>query len=248
MNKYLLQVTIYISIIILFGACSTSRYDYTLHKPVVRYANPSRGALSVMLRESYGKRYRWAEEGPHSFDCSGLIYYTYGSMNLWLPRRAIEQSRYGRSVSIKNLRYGDLIFFDTRKHPRGRVNHVGIYIGKNYFIHASSSKRRVIKTSLKKAYYRRRVVVCKRVIPSRYYNQCVAKAKKKIKKEKRYKHKLKYKKRKSRETKSVKELFDSIDLNKTAEIIEKEQDEIDSLISKPISSDKLKDKKDKNLF
>ena len=238
-----IKISIFIALAILFSACSTSKYDYTLHKPVVRYAKPSKGALSVMLRESYGKRYRWAEEGPHSFDCSGLIYYTYGSMNVWLPRRAIEQSSYGRTVSMKHLRYGDLIFFDTKRHYRGKINHVGIYVGNNSFIHASSSKHRVVKTSLKKPYYRKRVVICKRVISSKQYKQCIAKQKKKVKKRKRYRYKNTYiKVKKLKETKSVKELFESIDIKETAKKIEKEQDELDSLISKPLSTDKSVDK------
>jgi len=217
--KTLIKFISFFILILLFTSCS--QYDYTLHKPKVRYSKPSKGALSVMLRESYGKRYRWAEEGPRSFDCSGLTYYTYGSMNIWLPRRAIEQSRYGRSVSIKRLRYGDLIFFDTRKRPRGKVNHVGIYVGNNHFIHASSSKKRVIRSSLKKRFYRNRVVVCKRVIPSKYYNQCITKKRKKLK---RYKHKSKYKPKrvKKAKAKSIQELFDNIDINKTAKIIEDE--------------------------
>jgi len=241
-----IKIIILIFISILFNACSKSKYDYTLHKPVVRYAKPSKGALSVMLRESYGKRYRWAEEGPHSFDCSGLIYYTYGSMNVWLPRRAIEQSSYGRTVSIKHLRYGDLIFFDTKRHYRGKINHVGIYVGNNNFIHASSSKHRVIKTSLKKKYYRKRVVICKRVISSKQYKQCIAKKSKKPKKKTRYRFKKKY--IKPKEIKSVKELFDSIDIEKTAKNIEKEEDKLDSLISKPLSSDKDNNDKEKNLL
>ena len=168
---------IFVVIIVLFGACS--RYDYTLHKPVVKFKTPSKKALSYMLKETNHKRYRWAEEGPHSFDCSGFTYYSYGSMNLWLPRRAIEQSRYGKTISINHLKYGDLIFFDTRKYSRGRINHVGIYIGKNRFRHASSSKKRVVTTSLYNQYYRKRIVVCKRVIPTRYKKRA---DKKKIKK------------------------------------------------------------------
>ena len=152
-----------------FGACS--QYDYTLRKPTVKFQTPSKKALSSMLRESNNKRYRWAEEGPHSFDCSGFVYYNYGSMNLWLPRRAIEQARYGKTIPISQLRYGDLIFFDTRKYSRGKINHVGIYIGKNRFRHASSRKKRIITTSLRKAYYKKRVVICKRVIPQKKYKK-----------------------------------------------------------------------------
>lgn len=175
------QLLITLGVLLVFGGCS--RYDYTLRKPVVKFQTPSKKALSSMLRESNNKRYRWAEEGPHSFDCSGFVYYNYGSMNLWLPRRAIEQARYGKTIPMSQLRYGDLIFFDTRKYSRGKINHVGIYIGKNRFRHASSRKKRIITTSLNKAYYKKRVVICKRVIPQKKYKKpfkIVAKAPKPV--------------------------------------------------------------------
>ncbi len=175
------QIVVFFGMLLLFGACS--QYDYTLRKPTVKFQTPSKKALSSMLRESNNKRYRWAEEGPHSFDCSGFVYYNYGSMNLWLPRRAIEQARYGKTIPMSQLRYGDLIFFDTRKYSRGKINHVGIYIGKNRFRHASSRKKRIITTSLNSAYYKKRVVVCKRVIPQKQYKKpfkIVAKAPKPV--------------------------------------------------------------------
>jgi cell wall-associated NlpC family hydrolase len=80
-----------------------------------------------------------------------------------LPRRAIEQSKVGKYVSRNNLKPGDLIFFDTSKHHRGYVNHVGIYIGNNKFIHASSAKKKVIITSLKKTFYSKRYKIARRV-------------------------------------------------------------------------------------
>lgn len=163
--KHMFKLSFFIVSLLLLSACS--QYDYTLHKPVVRYKTPSKKALSIMLAETHGKRYRWAEEGPRSFDCSGLTYYSFGSMNLWLPRRTVEQARLGKTVSINELQYGDLIFFDTRRRSSGKINHVGIYVGKNRFKHASSSRNRVITTSLHKPYYRQRVVVCKRVIPEK---------------------------------------------------------------------------------
>ena len=163
--KHMFKLSFFIVSLLLLSACS--QYDYTLHKPVVRYKTPSKQALSVMLAETQGKRYRWAEEGPRSFDCSGLTYYSFGSMNLWLPRRTVEQAQMGKTVSINELQYGDLIFFDTRRRSSGKINHVGIYVGKNRFKHASSSRNRVITTSLNKPYYRQRVVTCKRVIPEK---------------------------------------------------------------------------------
>ncbi|SFV51986.1 Invasion associated protein p60 [hydrothermal vent metagenome] len=114
-----------------------------------------------------GDRYSYAGQGPNRFDCSGLVYYNYATMNMWLPRRAIDQSKVGKTVSVDNLIYGDLIFFDTHRHFRGRVNHVGIYVGNGLFTHASSAKRRVTTSSLKKRFYRSRIVVCKRLISRR---------------------------------------------------------------------------------
>ena len=148
--------------IMLMSGCSHKRYV-----PVVKYSHPSHSALKTTLRSKHGDRYVYAGQGPHRFDCSGLIYYSYATMNLWLPRRAIDQSKVGKTIPINELRYGDLIFFDTHRHFGGRVNHAGIYVGNGRFTHASSAKRRVTTSSLRKHFYRSRVVVCKRLIPTK---------------------------------------------------------------------------------
>ena len=150
-------------LLILLSGCSC-RPDRS-YRPVVRYHHPSKAALSHMLAETKGDSYCYAAHGPNQFDCSGLVYYCYGSMNLWLPRRSSDQARVGATVPPSQLQYGDLVFFDTRRHYRGRVNHVGIYTGNGRFIHASSSKRGVISSSFYKPFYHNRIVVCKRVIP-----------------------------------------------------------------------------------
>ena len=147
-------------ILILLTACASKQR----YKPVVKYQTPSRAALQTTLRGTYGDSYRYAGQGPNRFDCSGLTYYSYATMNLWLPRRAIDQSKRGKTISLGELRYGDLIFFDTRKRFRGKVNHVGVYVGNGNFTHASSTQKRVMISNLYKPYYRNRIVVCKRVI------------------------------------------------------------------------------------
>ncbi|HHD72451.1 MAG TPA: NlpC/P60 family protein [Epsilonproteobacteria bacterium] len=153
------MLSLSLALLFILGGCgSTKRY-----RPVVKYAHPSDTALEKILRGTYGKRYRYAGQGPNRFDCSGLVYYSYATMNLWLPRKAIDQSRYGRAISARDLRFGDLIFFDTRKHSRGIVSHVGIYLSHGKFFHASSAKRRVIVSSLHKPYYQQRIVAYRRV-------------------------------------------------------------------------------------
>lgn len=104
-----------------------------------------------------GTRYVWGAVGPNKFDCSGFTQYVLRkSKGIRLPRVSRQQAYYGKYVSRKNLRPADLIFFDTSHRRRGYVNHVGIYIGSNKFIHASSARHRVAITSLNRPFYRAR--------------------------------------------------------------------------------------------
>jgi cell wall-associated NlpC family hydrolase len=120
--------------------------------------------LIALAKKKLGRRYVWGATGQrNTFDCSGLTTYVCKKNGIKIPRRAIEQSKYGKYVSRKNLKPGDLIFFDTSKRRRGYVNHVGIYIGNNKFIHASSAKHKVIITSLSKPFYNKRFKLARRV-------------------------------------------------------------------------------------
>jgi LysM repeat protein len=104
-----------------------------------------------------GRRYVWGAEGPRAFDCSGFTQYVLRkSKGVRLPRVSRKQAYYGKYVSRSHLRPGDLVFFDTSHRRRGYVNHVGIYIGNNKFIHASSARHRVVITSLNRPFYRAR--------------------------------------------------------------------------------------------
>ena len=107
-------------------------------------------------KKQLGKRYVWGAEGPYSFDCSGFTSYVCKKSGIHLPRRSIEQSKVGKRVSRRDLKPGDLVFFDTSRRRRGYVNHVGIYLGNNKFIHASSAKKRVVIASLEKPFYKSR--------------------------------------------------------------------------------------------
>lgn len=153
---------------IFFILIGCSRYDYTIHKPKVIYSKPNKKALSLLLKRQLGKKYIWAEEGPDSFDCSGLTYYCYGSMNMTIPRVAREQFMVGKKISCKELQYGDLIFFDTSKKFRGKITHVGIYIGDGKFEHASNEKDGVKISSLKSKYYSSRILGCRRYFAQSY--------------------------------------------------------------------------------
>lgn len=119
--------------------------------------------LISLAKQKLGKRYVWGATGSNTFDCSGLTSYVCRKNGIHIPRRAIAQSRVGKRIAMKDLKVGDLVFFDTSKHRRGYVNHVGIYIGNGKFIHASSAKKRVVITSLNKPFYRQRFKWARRV-------------------------------------------------------------------------------------
>jgi cell wall-associated NlpC family hydrolase len=117
-----------------------------------------------LAKNKLGRKYVWGAVGQkNTFDCSGLTKYVCKKNGITIPRRAIQQSKYGKYISRKNLKPGDLIFFDTSKRRKGYVNHVGIYIGNNQFIHASSAKKKVIITSLNKNFYSKRYKGARRV-------------------------------------------------------------------------------------
>jgi len=144
----------------------TPKYDYTIHKPKVKYKKPTKDALARTLKEKLGTEYIWAEEGPKAFDCSGLTYYSYGRMNMTIPRVAREQAKVGQKVELDELAYGDLIFFNTTKQRSSKITHVGIYIGNGKFQHAANKDKGVIITELTNKYYYPRIVVCKRYLPT----------------------------------------------------------------------------------
>lgn len=137
------------------------RKKYTLGDIFFSHLNKSStkksNSIISLAKKKLGRRYVWgATGGKNTFDCSGLTTYVYKKNGIKLPRRAIAQSKVGKRVSRNNLKKGDLIFFDTSRRLKGYVNHVGIYIGNNKFIHASSAKKKVVITSLNKPFYSQR--------------------------------------------------------------------------------------------
>jgi hypothetical protein len=161
----LVRGTMILPLFVIMAAGCAPKYDYTIHKPRVVYQQPSRQALRTSLRENLGKKYVWAEEGPEAFDCSGLTYYSFGRMNLEIPRVSRDQANGGVEVPRDALQYGDLVFFGSGENFTGTVTHVGVYIGDEKFQHASGSNGRVVISSLNESNYSKRFITARRYLP-----------------------------------------------------------------------------------
>ena len=119
-----------------------------------------RESLVKTAHDFIGVPYLWGGISANSgFDCSGLTMTVYQLNGLDLPRHSRTQYDAGDSIAREDLQKGDLVFFDTR--GRGKVSHVGIYIGAGRFIHAPSSGKKIRIDALSSDYYARRFVGAK---------------------------------------------------------------------------------------
>jgi Cell wall-associated hydrolases (invasion-associated proteins) len=99
-----------------------------------------------------GAPYRLGGSSLKGIDCSAFVRKIYQIFDIDLPRNARAQSKIGISIDREELVEGDLVFFRTRR-PLG---HVGIYIGNNEFVHASSTNRVVRIDRMDTPYFQKR--------------------------------------------------------------------------------------------
>jgi cell wall-associated NlpC family hydrolase len=106
-----------------------------------------------------GTDYCYGGNDKKCTDCSGFVMQIYESAGIRLPRTAALQYEFGEDVSEREIAPGDLVFFKRSD----KIGHVGIYVGNNHFIHAST-KRGVVLQDLNDDYYKRTFAGFKRVI------------------------------------------------------------------------------------
>ena len=131
--------------------------DYAAAKRTQYGADYLRESLATTAREYIGVPYLWGGTSAETgFDCSGLAMTVYQLNGLDLPRHSATQYDAGENVARSNLQKGDLVFFALS--GRGKISHVGIYIGNGQFIHAPSRGKRIRIDLLTDEYFTKRFV------------------------------------------------------------------------------------------
>jgi cell wall-associated NlpC family hydrolase len=95
--------------------------------------------LTEALRAAESRKglpYVWGASGPSSFDCSGLVQWSFAQAGITMPRVAADQARAGLAVPASQLQPGDLLFYHTDPTDPGYISHVAIYLGNGWMIQA----------------------------------------------------------------------------------------------------------------
>ena len=151
----------------LAGDLSRLLSSYDLTQTGVLAEQDAGGKVQTVLKRALalmGTPYRWGGTSPDSgFDCSGLVGYVFRTaLGIELPRVSREMATKADAQLIKDrdeLQQGDLVFFGRK----GRVNHVGIYVGEGRFVHSPSTGKDVRVDSLVTGYWSGKFMQARRV-------------------------------------------------------------------------------------
>lgn len=117
--------------------------------------------IKAEIKRFYGAPYKWGGSTPSGTDCSGMVMTIYkNASDIQLPHNADLMFKTTMEITVRDLVFGDLVFFSSN--GGASATHMGMYIKNGYFVHASSS-RGVILSKLRDKPYRNQFIGARRV-------------------------------------------------------------------------------------
>ena len=117
--------------------------------PFAKLNSTQRDSIIEHASQLLGVKYKWGGSTPEKgIDCSGFVKYLFAKLRIELPHRAAELAKLGGAINkdTADMQPGDLLVFGKGK----GISHVGMYIGDGKMIHASSSNKRVVESTVMK--------------------------------------------------------------------------------------------------
>lgn len=124
---------------------------------ITKTASSTGSSVVSYAKQFLGCKYIYGGTTTNGFDCSGFTQFVYKHFGVTLNRTAAAQ--YSNGIAVTNLQAGDLVMFG-----KSGINHVGIYIGGNMFIHAANTRRGVTTDTLASGYYKTNYVGARRIL------------------------------------------------------------------------------------
>ena len=170
MNRGLKRQVIVLYIIlhwIVFWGCgcagirSYPRYPFRADHRCGGRIGQNRERIENVITSYLGTPYRWGGENQEGLDCSGLVVGVFQkALGVDLPHSTEKLFQMGQRVKRNRLCFGDFVFFSD---TGSEVTHVGIYLGRNQFVHASKEKGVTI-SKLESSYFQQRYIGARRII------------------------------------------------------------------------------------
>lgn len=151
------NLAVFLAMLLAVSACGSSPAVKKVHENSSTYPSMTQSPASYSVAEravsiavaQVGVPYRYGGHGPNGFDCSGLVHYSYRRAGKSVPRTTGQLWASARTIDRAQLQAGDLLFFAIN----GKMQHVGMYIGDDRFVHAPSTGRKVQVASLESDFY-----------------------------------------------------------------------------------------------
>ncbi|MFJ5768844.1 S-layer homology domain-containing protein [Psychrobacillus sp. NPDC093180] len=137
--------------------------DAKVYKNYAAVPKPTQKDIVNSAKMFLGLPYLWAGASSFGFDCSGIIYSVYKNHGILIPRDSFYQATKGTPVSKSKLQPGDLVFF-AGNGGKGKVYHVGLYVGDGKMLHAPNASDKVKIESISAGVYKRNYAGARRYL------------------------------------------------------------------------------------